>query len=354
MPGAPTIVRIVLEVTLRCPRRCPFCYLGPSSHRSHEAPPDGEPPELPAPELAGLVIALAKESGCEAVQLSGGEPLLYRDLPELIARLIASGLGVSLLTDGALLDETRARALARLGVGTIQPTLLSGTPELHDALRGEGAFLGATHAIAAASAAGLPVSVSYVITATNAAPAVARGVAELAFALGARTLALGRFCPTGAASGAARLLPTPSQVREAAIAAAAACRRLGLSCAAAIPIPACVFPDPLRPPLPIGACALLATSRVVTVSPDGSLRSCSLSTRRAGNLREEPWEIIAERLWADELAPIVAAVPAPCQGCPAWERCRGGCRLSALAATGRPDGMDPIAPPTGFESKGAG
>ena len=274
------------------------------------------------------------------MQLSGGEPLLYRALHELIGRLRAAGLRVSLLTDGALLDEAGARALARLGVHTIEPTLLSGAPELHDALRGSGAFQGATHAIAAAAAAGLPVSVSYVITARNADPAVATSVAELAFALGARTLALSRFCPTGpTAARAGDLLPTPSQARQAIHAAASACHRLGLSGAAAIPIPACVFEDPLRPPLPTGACALLAERTVVTLGPIDPCVPAHCPRAPWGTCATSPGPPSAHGCFKGSSSPFARPCPSPARTAP--------CGSAAAVAAASP-ASPPRAPETAW------
>ncbi len=330
---------LMVEVTRRCPRRCAFCYVRPGT-------PDlpGAGTELPAADLARLALQIARAEACRRVQLSGGEPLLRPDLLDLVDRLREADLAVSLITDGAGLDASLARQLAARDVGPVQPTLLAAQPALHDRLRGLGAFAAATRAIAEAAAAGLDVSVSYVITRENHAEA--RAVAELAFALGARTLALHRFCPAGTAREATdRLLPTAAQIRDAATAAAETGHALGLAIAAAITVPACVWPDPAAPPVPTGTCALMGDERTtVTLGPDGTVRSCSLSTRVHGTLLdpETPWPVLAQRLWQDELQPLRDTLPRLCQACDHAPRCRGGCRLSA--PPGDPTAADTLAP----------
>lgn len=335
--GVP-IGTITLEVTRRCHRRCAFCYV--SGLVEPEASPEDE---LPAAELADLVGGLVRRTGCERVQLSGGEPLLRPDLLALIDGLRARGAKLSMITDGGPLDAALAGELAVRGVGPVQPTLLAGGAELHDALRGRGAFHETTRAIATAVAAGLTVTVSMVITRRNwreAGP-----VADLAFALGARTLGLSRFCSAGGATAAhSELMPDAAQVHFAATAAAVRCGRHGLKLASVVTIPPCVWPDPAHPPLKVGVCSLMGPRTTVTVGPDGSVRSCTLSERVVGNLQTDDWEVLAERLWEQEIGPCRAQVPKQCQACAHVGRCQGGCRLSAEKVFGDLDHPDPLAP----------
>ena len=93
-----------------------------------------------------------------------------------------------------------------------------------------------------------------------------------------------------------------------------------------------------------GVCSLVGSETTVTVGPDGSVRTCAMSSRPVGTLGETPWPELARRLWDSELAPCREAVPDICRGCPHLPRCRGGCRLSALAAHGTLAAPDPLAP----------
>lgn len=335
--GVP-IGTITLEVTRRCHRRCAFCYMS-GLVEPHESPED----ELPAAELADLVGGLVRRTGCDRVQLSGGEPLLRPDLLPLLDGLRARGAKLSMITDGGPLDAAMAGELAARGVGPVQPTLLAGSAEKHDALRGSGAFHETTRAIATAVAAGLRVTVSMVITRRNWGEA--GPVADLAFALGARTLGLSRFCSAGGAAPAHdALMPDAAQVHFAATAAAARCERHGLKLASVVTIPPCAWPDPTHPPLKVGVCSLMGPRTTVTVGPDGSVRSCTLSERVVGNLKTDDWEVLAERLWEQEIGPCRSHIPPQCRACVFLGRCHGGCRLSAEKVFGSLDHPDPLAP----------
>ncbi len=338
-PGPPTppIGNITLEVTHRCHRRCTFCYLPGLAHRDARTCV-----ELTAEQIIHAALTVIDASGCKRIQLSGGEPLLRPDLATIAVALAAHGADLSVLTDGAQLDESRAKELVASGVRAIQPTLLAARPDVHDELRGTGAFRDVTRAIAAAAASGLEVSVCMVVTRRNFDQAA--DVAALAFALGARGLALSRYCPAGAASTAsARLMPDALHVRQAAEAAARVCRDIGLPLAAAVTVPSCVWSDPEHPPLKTGVCSLAGPKATVTIGPEGSIRSCSLSTRSVGNILSDAWETCWQRLWEQQLEPVRASCPPSCAGCAWLSRCLGGCRMSALAASGSLAGPDPLA-----------
>ena len=88
-----------ISITDRCNLRCTYCM---------PVEPVWFPREqiLSYEEIARLA-AVAAGGGVRKLRLTGGEPLLRRDLPELV-RMLADTAGVeelSLTTNGLLLDE---------------------------------------------------------------------------------------------------------------------------------------------------------------------------------------------------------------------------------------------------------
>ncbi len=341
----PPIGTITVELTRRCHRRCSFCYV-----TGRTAADDSRDDELPVDVIGPAVAKLVRDTGCRRLQLSGGEPLLRPDLLPLIDAFRSSGASVSIITDGAHLDAELARELADRHVGPIQPTLLAGSAAIHDHMRGEGAFAATARAIAIGSRAGLEVVVCMVITRLNWEESAR--VAELAFALGARRFALSRLCPAGAARPSYdSLMPDAAQVRRATEFAAAMCRSLRLPLAAAVAVPSCVWSDPDTPPLSVGVCSIMGPRTTMTIGPDGTVRSCSMSDHVVGSLLTEDSDVLRQRLWDQELAPMRAAAPGPCGGCPHYAGCLGGCRLSACAVFGDLSHADPLAPCAGRPQK---
>src|SRR5262249_51091207 len=77
-------------VTLACNRRCPYCFYQVTPWRadSQESPSDAT---FPHADAIRMVREMAKV-GASNLYLTGGEPLLRKDLPEIIA--VATSVGV--------------------------------------------------------------------------------------------------------------------------------------------------------------------------------------------------------------------------------------------------------------------
>jgi len=111
-----------ISVTDRCNFRCPYCMpkevFGPHFTFLHRED------LLSFEELARLARIFVRH-GVEKVRLTGGEPLLRRDLERLVAQLAAiEGLDdIALTTNGSLLTREKARALKDAGLRRITISL---------------------------------------------------------------------------------------------------------------------------------------------------------------------------------------------------------------------------------------
>ena len=117
-----------LSVTDRCNFRCPYCMPREVFGADHTFLPRDE--LLSFEELARLVRAFAT-LGVTKVRLTGGEPLLRRDLDQLVA-LIAGTPGiadVAMTTNGSLL-AARVQALADAGLRRVTVSLDSLDPDV--------------------------------------------------------------------------------------------------------------------------------------------------------------------------------------------------------------------------------
>ncbi len=325
---------LAAEVTPRCDRDCLYCY---NTWRADEVP--AEPP-LSAAELIPLVEEALQASGRGAVQLSGGEPLLRPDLFDIIEGLRSPGRPISLVTDGGHIDDGIADRLKDLGVGPVQPTLMAADRVVHDGLKGARCFDDTVAGIRRLLARAVPVTVSYVCTKQNHEHF--REVLELCFALGIRSVAFSRLCVTGAAaSNQDDLAPDADMVRRCLAVAEDAVVRLGLRVHVAISLPHCAAEPDLTPNLAFGGCSLATGRPGFTIDPWGRLRACSVSPAVLGDLRTEGWDVVVARANGGYLRDV-CAVPEGCMTCEALQRCRGGCRESALASAGAFGAMDPL------------
>ena len=116
-----------LAVTNRCQGRCVHCY---SFDQRRE-----ERPELTTDELRS-VIDQAARLGIFQVIFTGGEPLLRKDLVELVRHAGRRGLLTRLNTNSLLLDREKALALKAAGLHQCALSLDDADAETHDRLRG--------------------------------------------------------------------------------------------------------------------------------------------------------------------------------------------------------------------------
>ncbi|MCB1155159.1 radical SAM protein, partial [bacterium] len=86
-----------------------------------ELPPDGA--LLTADEIA-RIVRIAAELGVRKVRLTGGEPLLRRDIVEIVERVASTpGIEETHLTTTGLLLESRAKALTEAGLTGVNVSL---------------------------------------------------------------------------------------------------------------------------------------------------------------------------------------------------------------------------------------
>ena len=110
-----------ISVTDRCNFRCPYCMPAEVYGESYRFL---SKPELLSFEEIERLARLFLELGVEKIRITGGEPLLRHDLPDLIASLAAlPGLRDLTLTTNGYLLARQARALADAGLRRITVSL---------------------------------------------------------------------------------------------------------------------------------------------------------------------------------------------------------------------------------------
>jgi cyclic pyranopterin phosphate synthase len=151
-----------ISVTDRCNFRCVYCMPKEVFGHDHRFLPRRE---LLTFEEIERVARVFVELGVRKLRITGGEPLLRRDLEHLVAALAAldEGLDVTLTTNAALLAQ-KAQALADAGLTRITVSLDSLDDEVFRAMNDVDFPVARVLAgIDAAAAAGLPVKVNVVV-----------------------------------------------------------------------------------------------------------------------------------------------------------------------------------------------
>jgi len=132
MPVAvPNLSLLAVNLTRRCNLACAHCYLDAKTLRQ------GDEDELSTSEVQALLDDVAALGHGTMVVLTGGEPLVRKDLETLIRHGSALGLPMVVGTNGMLLSERRVGSLKNAGVLGLGISLDSLDPDCHDRFRGQ-------------------------------------------------------------------------------------------------------------------------------------------------------------------------------------------------------------------------
>ncbi len=153
------LLNLRISITQRCNNRCAYC------HREGEVQRANRSAELMSVEEIVHIAKIAIGLGISRVKLTGGEPLMRKDLPEIVSGIGAvSGLkDLSLTTNGLLLGDGMAKKLRDCGLKRVNISLPSLNPDTYHKLTG-GKLEAALEGVKAAIEAGFcPVKLNMVI-----------------------------------------------------------------------------------------------------------------------------------------------------------------------------------------------
>lgn len=111
-----------LDLTYRCNERCVHCYL---DHEDHG--------ELTTSEIKDLLDQMA-EAGVLFLTISGGEVLMRKDFFEILEYAANKRFCIKLKTNGLLIGAKQAERIRGLGVMSVQISIYSHRPAVHDAV----------------------------------------------------------------------------------------------------------------------------------------------------------------------------------------------------------------------------
>lgn len=331
----PGYVQIISwNLTRVCNLACAHCYLD-AVQRKREA---GD--ELTLAEAEDVIAQIAATAPGTMLVLTGGEPLLRRDLEAIVAAAARRGLMPVIGSNGTLLDAARAEALRAAGAMGVGISLDSVEPGFHDRLRGQtGAWEAAMRGIAAARVAGLAVLIQTTLLAENRQQITA--LTDLAAGLGATAINFFFLVCTGRGVTQTDLDQTAYEQCLGEIAALSQQREDIMVRARCAPY--------LRRMLGLKAgqrgggyaewsSACLAGRSYFRITPQGQVTPCPYLPQAVGDLRRE--KLVDIWVGAPALRALRLGLPGgKCGDCDYRVSC-GGCRARAFAASGDLMGED--------------
>jgi radical SAM protein with 4Fe4S-binding SPASM domain len=267
-------------------------------------------------DLAGL--------GSFRLGLTGGEPLLRKDLFEILDAAVGRRLHPCLTTNALLLTEETARQLGRRDLVWLNVSLEGPTPESNDPVRGPGTFAAVLDRLRLLRRHAR-FTLAFTITRHNAH--LARRCADLAYEVGAHTAVFRPLYPAGVALEHPELMPSFDQY-QGALADLAGLEIHGEELRGL---------DPFGPATRAARAAQVHTSHtcgagqhVCSISVQGEVSPCSFlgPAFHTGNIRQSPFP----EIWRTGQAMRRLRQPSAFQG---------GCRARSLAFAGSAEAPDP-------------
>jgi pyrroloquinoline quinone biosynthesis protein E len=319
---------LVAELTYRCPLRCGYCS-NPTDLEAHGA-------SMPT-ESWQRIFTEAEDLGVVALHLTGGEPLLRKDLEALVAHAHGLGLYTNLITSGVPLTHERLSVLAKAGLDHVQLSFQDATAASSDGIAGASVFDAKLEVAGWVKDLKLPLTVNVVLHADNIDHA--EDILALAERLGANRLELANTQYLGwALVNRDRLLPTDAQIAKLRETARAAKERLLGRMEIILVLPDYVAGRP-RP------CMDGWASRFIVVAPDGLVLPChsaqAIKSLSFDSARETPLGQVWEESPALRRFRGEDWMPEPCKSCDRRAVDFGGCRCQAFELTGDASKTDP-------------
>ena len=327
-PRSPTPMGMLAELTYRCPLHCGYC--------SNPTVLGAVGAELPT-DVWQRVLDEARDLGVLQVHFSGGEPLLRRDLPSLIAHASRRGMYTNLVTSGIPLKDAQLGALVDAGLDHLQLSIQDSDANNADAIAGASVHERKLAVAAGVATTGLAFTVNVVLHRGNLDRVAA--IAETAVSLGPSRIELAhtQFYGWGLRNQAA-LMPTHDQIATAARAVAEARQRHG-DRVEIVYVDADYHSGRPKP------CMNGWGSRQFVVAPNGDILPClaaaQLPSLGVPNVRVDS---VASAWYDSDLFNRFRGtgwLPDPCQSCALREIDFGGCRCQAFHLTGDPTATDP-------------
>jgi PqqA peptide cyclase len=320
---------LVIELTYKCPLKCPWC--------SNPVDFDRYRNELSTEEWKE-VLRQGRRLGSLQLGFTGGEPMLRNDLEELVAEADHLGYYTNLITSGVGLNGKRLRALKKAGLKQVQLSIQACDQELNEKLVGLDVFAHKIEIARAIKAEGFPMVLNVPVSRYNIDQTA--NLIDLAADLGVEYLELANLqYYNWALLNRSELLPTREQLARSEAVVNEARQRLGKKLTIFFVVPDYYDNRPK-------ACMNGWGAIHLTIAPDGTALPCQearlIESLKFPNVRTDSLQWIWQESPAFNQFRGDGWMKEPCRSCGEKEKDFGGCRCQAFLLTGDAANTDPV------------
>lgn len=328
------------NLTKKCNLRCEHCYISAGRISKQEARG-----ELSTDECLRVVDQICEVNPEALLILTGGEPLLRKDVFDIASHASSKGLWVVVGTNGVLINDELCERMIGAGIRGVALSLDSLDPGTHDRFRGvEGAWQNTVAGSKTLNEVGLPFIIQTTIGRHNRDSILE--LARFANELGARVYNLFFLVPTGRGAFTSDISPLEYEdvlARLMELQKEFAGKMLVNSKCAPHYQRLLYESDPSSPFLKRfadGAGGCPAGTHYLGIRPNGDMTPCPYLPVFGGNLRESSFREIWESSEVFARIRTRDALGGRCGPCEFNAVC-GGCRARAYGASGDYMAEDP-------------
>ena len=299
--------------TFKCDLKCAHCYMDAQERESAK--------ELSTEEGKMLIDQIAEVSKPVLV-LSGGEPLMRKDIFELARYGTEKGLKMAMGTNGVGITDEVAKKILASGIKKMAISMDSSTPEIHDEFRGvPGSWQKAIDGIKASIRNGLGVQFNTTVTVQNFDDI--DNILDMAEGLGVKDLHLFFLVPTGRGTEVEDITPEMYEKMIRQVLAKSQETELDVK-------PTCA-PQYMRIAEQMGidmsrwSRGCIAGLSYVRIYPEGEVTPCPYLPIKLGNILETPFKDIWENNEVLQKMRDFDNLTGRCGACEYKAKC-GGCR----------------------------
>jgi AdoMet-dependent heme synthase len=318
---------VQFHLTEKCNLSCLHCYQNSTSD------------EMIYEDVIYTINSIASTVHCWAshysmdmapsIHFTGGEPLLRKDIFDVLRYARSKGFSTSLLSNGTTINNKIARRLKDVDVRDVQVSV-DGLEEVHDSIRGSGTFRKALSGILNLVIEGIDTNINMTVSSLNYGEI--DSLVRLAKELGVNTVGFSRLVPCGQGKELSEYLLTPEQLTGLSEKLLQSRNGHGVSLVSRDPLmnlPKDIDnTDISQLEFPLGGCA--AGIFGVTITANGTIMPCRRMDLAIGNIKTDNFR----RLWAE--SQVLTSLRnrqcyhGNCRTCLYWPVCRG-CRAVSIA-----------------------
>lgn len=303
-----------VALTYACNIKCAFCYAD-CTHKKN-------PSQLDTKGFKRVLDIIRHEAEVPSVSFTGGEPLLYEDLPQLIKYASKTNkMRVNLITNGTLITPGKAKELSRSGLSSAQVSIESAIAAQHDAITGiPGSHAASVAGFKALKEAGITVHPHITMCKMNRD--TLSQYPDFCKSIGSERFSSNLVIPAGRGRDE-ELTISYSEIGKIVKNIQSISSKKGIKFMWYSPTPICLF-NPLSSGLGNKGCS--ACEGLLSIDPQGNILPCSSWPEPMGNILEEGFE----NVWFKKSCQWIREkekAPDECKKCKHFAACQGACPL---------------------------